>query len=110
MTLTWQRQNIRPRHRFATSQWGVDEKETIIVRVEHDGLTGLGEAVPSTLYGQTLESSEAALGAMARLLGDDPFAIEPITTRLLAAHNDQRAAIDGVDAVLHDWCGKRLGA
>ena len=109
MKLTWQRLNIRPRHRFATSQWGGDERETLIVCIEHDGVTGLGEAVPSTLYGQTLESCEATLAAMKPLLGDDPFAIEPITTRLLAAHNDQRAAIDGVNAALHDWCGKRLG-
>ena len=61
------------------------------------------------MYNQTLESSEAVLAEMQGLLGDDPFEIEPIITRLLAAHDDQRAAIDGVDAALHDWCGKRLG-
>ncbi|MCK4341705.1 MAG: dipeptide epimerase [Phycisphaerae bacterium] len=109
MKLTWQRQQIRPRHRFATSQWGVDEKETIVVQLEHEGLVGLGEAVPSALYGQTLESCEAALGAMRDGLGDDPFALEPILRRLLAEYDDQRAAIDAVDAALHDWCGKRLG-
>ncbi len=109
MKLTHTRQLIRPKHRFATSQWGVDEKETIIVEFEHDGLSGIGEAVPSTLYGQTVEASEAAIDDMAGLLGDDPFAIEPILARLLAAHDDQRAAIDGVEAALHDWCGKRLG-
>lgn len=109
MKLSWQRQLIRPRHRFATSQWAVDEKETLIVQLEHDGVVGLGEIVPSTLYGQTLESSEAALRAMRELLGDDPFAIETIEQRLLAAHDGQRAAVDGVDAALHDWCGKRLG-
>lgn len=109
MKLTWQRQRIRPRHRFATSGWATDEKDTLIVRLEHEGLVGLGEVVPSTLYGQTLESSEAALAALAGRLGDDPFQIEPIVGRLLAAHDDQRAAVDGVDAALHDWCGKRLG-
>ena len=109
MKLTWQRQRIRPRHRFATSQWGVDEKETIVVQIEHDGVIGRGEVVPSTLYGQSLESSEAVLAAVPPLLGDDPLAIEPIVSRLLAAHDSQRAAIDGVDAALHDWCGKRLG-
>jgi L-alanine-DL-glutamate epimerase-like enolase superfamily enzyme len=109
MKLTYVRQRLRPRHRFATSQWAVDEKETLVVRLEQDGLTGLGEIVPSTLYGQTLESSEATLASITRLLGDDPFAIEPTLHRLLAAHDDQRAAIDGVDAALHDWCGKKLG-
>lgn len=109
MRLSWQRQQIRPRHRFATSGWGVDEKETIVIKLEHDGLTGLGEAVPSTLYGQTLESAEAALEVIQGKLGDDPFAVEPIVRRLLDEHDDQRATIDGIDAALRDWCGKRLG-
>lgn len=109
MKLTWQRQRIRPRHRFATSQGGVDEKETIVVTVARDGLVGRGEVVPSTLYGQTLESSEAALADMAGLLGDDPFALEPIVARLIERHDGQRAAVAGVETALHDWCGQRLG-
>jgi L-alanine-DL-glutamate epimerase-like enolase superfamily enzyme len=109
MKLTFRRQQLRPRHRFATARWAVDAKETIVVQLKHEGLAGYGEAVPSTLYGQTLESSEAALAAMALLLNDDPFAIEPTVQRLLAAQNDQRAAVDAVDAALHDWCGKKLG-
>lgn len=109
MKLTWQRQTIRPRHRFATSQWAVDEKETIIVRLEHDGVVGLGECVPSELYSQTLESSEAALTAIAAKLGDDPMRIEPLVRRLLVEHDDQRAAVDAVDTALHDWMGRRLG-
>lgn len=109
MKLTWQRQRIRPRHRFATSGWATDEKETIIVRLEHDGVTGLGEAVPSSLYGQTLESTEAMLAAMTAHLGDDPFEIEIITTRLVEAFDGHRAAIDALDGALHDWVGKKLG-
>lgn len=109
MKLTWNRLYIRPRHRFATSGWATDDKETIIVEIEHDGVVGLGESVPSHLYGQTLESSEAALQAIAGNLGDDPFAIDPILKRLYAEHDDQRATINAIDAALHDWCGKRLG-
>ncbi len=109
MKLTWSRQRVHPRHRFATSQWGLDEKETLVVRLEHDGVVGMGECVPSSLYGQTLDSSEAALIAMSGRLGSDPMAIEPIVQRLIAEQDDQRAAIDAVDAALHDWCGKRLG-
>ena len=108
MKLTHHRQRLRPRHRFATSQGAIDEKETIVVQLAHDGIVGWGEVVPSALYGQTLESSEAALEALAPLLGGDPFAIEPILRRLLAAHDDQRAALAGVDAALHDWVGQRL--
>ncbi len=109
MKLTHRRQRLRPRHRFATSGWAVDEKETIVVQLEHEGIVGWGEIVPSTLYGHSLEASEAALDAAPELLGDDPFAIEPILGRLVEVYDDQRAVVDGLDAALHDWCGKRLG-
>jgi len=109
MNLSWQRLRIRPKHRFATSQWHTDEKETIVVQLEHEGVVGEGEIVPSSLYGQSLESSEAALAAARALLGDDPFAIEAIVRRLTTELSDQRAAMDGLDAALHDWVGKKLG-
>jgi len=107
--LSWTRQTLRPRHRFATSQWAVDEKQTIVVQLEHDGLIGWGECVPSSLYGQSLESSEQTLALIAGQLGDDPLAIEPLVRKLLTQHDAQRAAVDAVDAALHDWAGKRLG-
>lgn len=109
MKLNHRRQTIRPRYVFATSQGGVAEKETIVVEIEHDGVVGLGEVASSTLYGQTLETSEAALNRMAGLLGDDPYAIEPVVARCIAACDAQRAAIAAVDSALHDWVGKRLG-
>jgi L-alanine-DL-glutamate epimerase-like enolase superfamily enzyme len=109
VNLTWSRRTIRPRHRFATSQGCVDEKQVITVQLEHAGRVGLGEVVPSRLYGQSLESSEAALEKMRACLGDDPFALEPILARAIAAAGDQRAAIAGLDSALHDWVGKALG-
>ncbi len=109
MKLTHARLKIRPRYRFATSQGGIDEKEVIIARLEHAGVVGRGECVASTLYGQTLESSEAALDDMAGLLGDDPFAIDAILGRVLARHDAQRAAVAALDSALHDWVGRRLG-
>ena len=109
MKLTWARQRLVPRYAFATSQGRMVEKETIVVRIEHEQLTGLGEACPSQLYGQSLESSESALEQFGPALGDDPFAIDPIVARLIERHDDQRAAIAAVDSALHDWVGKRLG-
>ncbi len=114
MKLSWHRLTIRPRHRFATSQWATDEKQTIVIELEHDGVVGQGEAVPSELYGQTLESSEATLTKIAGdfaagRLPSDPFQIEPIMTYLLGAYDKARATLDGLDGALHDWCGRKLG-
>lgn len=109
MKLTWRRQSLRPRHRFATSQGGVDEKQTLVVALEHAGVTGLGEIVPSALYGQSLQSSEAALERARGLLGDDPYALESIDRRLLRELDAQRATVDGLTAALLDWVGKSTG-
>lgn len=109
MKLTHRRITIRLRHRFATSQGGVDSKQVILTTFEHDGVRGYGEAVPSRLYGQTLESSEAVIDDCAAQLGNDPFAVETTMRRLIDRHDGQRAALAAVDSALHDWIGRRLG-
>lgn len=110
MRLTWRRERLALRHAFATAQGpATSEKEVLVVELEHRGLVGRGEVTPSRLYGQTLESAEAALARIGAHLGDDPLAIEPAVQRLLAHFDDQRAAVAGVDAALHDWVGKHLG-
>ncbi len=109
MKLTWARQHLKLRHFFATARGGIDEKQTIVVCFEHDGVRGWGEIVASELYGQSLEASEAALHEIPPLLGDDPFAIDQILSRLLARFDAQRCAVCGVDSALHDWVARRLG-
>jgi L-alanine-DL-glutamate epimerase-like enolase superfamily enzyme len=109
MKLTWTRQTLKLKYRFATAQASIDEKDTLVVALEHGGVTGLGEVCPSRLYGHSIESSEAALHQIRESLGDDPFLIEPILARLIPPHDTQRATIAAVDSALHDWVGKALG-
>ncbi len=110
MELRWRRQTLRLRRRFATSQGGIDSKETLVLEIEHEGVIGLGEAAPSRLYGQSLEQSEAAFAALRDELRDvSPFAIDATLTRALAAHDAQRAAVAALDSALHDWVARRLG-
>jgi L-alanine-DL-glutamate epimerase-like enolase superfamily enzyme len=108
MKLSHRRQTIRPKYVFATSKVAVEEKATIVVSLEHDGVVGLGEVVPSALYGQSLEASEAALEEMPAVLGDDPFAIDRIINRLIERFDHCRDAIAAVDSALYDWVGKKL--
>ncbi len=109
MRLTWHRQDLVLRHPFTISRSSVSTKQTVLVELEHEGIVGIGEAVPTRYYCQTVESSEAALEGMAGVLGKDPFQIETILNRCLERYDDQRAAVSAVDAALHDWVGKRLG-
>ncbi len=109
MRLSWGRRSVRTRARFATARGGITEREVLDVALEHDGLAGLGEAVPSRLYGQSIEASEAALAEFAEHLGDDPHDIHRVVERCIATRDGQRAAIAALDSALHDWVGKRHG-
>lgn len=109
MKLTWRRQLLRTKYRWATAQGGLNEKETILVELEHDGLSGFGEATPSALFGQSLEASEAALHEAQKLIGDDPFAIVEVLLRLVDHIDSSRDVIAAIETAMHDWVGRKLG-
>jgi L-alanine-DL-glutamate epimerase-like enolase superfamily enzyme len=79
-----------------------------IVRIEHEGIEGLGEASPSHYYGENRELVEVALDAWAPHLGEDPFAFEAIERRLAAVLHGNAAAHAAIDMALYDWIGKKL--
>jgi L-alanine-DL-glutamate epimerase-like enolase superfamily enzyme len=107
--LSWRRQALPLRHRFATARGGIERKETVVVELEHDGLVGRGEATPSALYGETLASCESAVQQMAGEMRGSPWELERLTTELLGRHDGQRAAVAAVDSALHDWVARKLG-
>jgi L-alanine-DL-glutamate epimerase-like enolase superfamily enzyme len=80
-----------------------------LVRIEHDGLTGLGEASPAHYYGENEALVKAALDTWAPHLGVDPFALEAIEARLHGVLQWNGAAHAAIDMALHDWIGRKLG-
>lgn len=116
MRISTRRLTVHTRYpfRIARDEGSVEGSEVnrIIVRLEHDGTAGFGEAAPTAFYGQSLESVEATVERIANtadLLGENPFHAVPIMDRLVDAFDDQRATIAAVDAAIHDWIGRRLG-
>ena len=91
---------------FVISRSAQDTADVVFVELEHDGVTGYGEATPIAHYGQSAESALAYLEAQADALGDDPWALEEIESRLPSEEPAARAAID---AALHDLQGKLSG-
>ena len=83
--------------------------ENTLVRLEHEGHVGLGEASPSHYYGETRALVETALDRWQEDLGDDPFALEAIEARMRGTLHGHGAAHAAIDMALHDWIGKRLG-
>ncbi|MGH7729760.1 MAG: dipeptide epimerase [Candidatus Eiseniibacteriota bacterium] len=80
-----------------------------LVRIEHEGIEGLGEASPAHYYGESRPLVEQALAVWSACLGDDPMALEAIEQRMHETLRGHGAAHAAIDMALHDWIGKRLG-
>jgi L-Ala-D/L-Glu epimerase len=97
---------LRLAETFVISRSSEDEAEVVHVELRHDGASGFGEAAPIDRYEEGAESALAYLEANAGALGDDPFALDEICSRLPSGEQAAKAALD---AALHDLCGKLVG-
>jgi L-alanine-DL-glutamate epimerase-like enolase superfamily enzyme len=80
----------------------------IIVRIEHEGYTGYGEASPDEYYGESPGTVLSCISMFADNIGDDPFILEDITEKLdkiIQLHPSAKAA---VEMALYDIIGKML--
>lgn len=109
MRLTVEPLDLKTRYEFRIAHGAHRDYRNVLVRLEHDGLTGLGEGSASHYYGESYETMRVALDAWAPLLGDDPFALEAIEARLDTGLRWNSSARAALEMALHDWIGKRLG-
>jgi L-alanine-DL-glutamate epimerase-like enolase superfamily enzyme len=91
---------------FVISRSSRDTEDVVQVTLTSSGVRGHGEAAPIERYDESHDSALAYIEEHAGLIGDDPFALEEIMTRLPRKEYAARAAID---AALHDLQGKLVG-
>lgn len=110
MRLEWERFTVRTEHPFTISRSTREELVRIRVRVEHEGVAGLGEAAPTAYYGEDPDSAEAALAAMRPALeeADDPEGLEALEAEIALRAPAASSARAAVSAALHDLWGRRL--
>ncbi len=108
MELEARKATLRMAETFVISRGASDEAEAVFVEVRHEGVSGYGEANPIERYDESAASALAFLEGAGDMLGADPFALESIGARL-AERPGEQAAKAGLDAALHDLCGKLLG-
>jgi L-alanine-DL-glutamate epimerase-like enolase superfamily enzyme len=101
--------DLKLRFPFRISQGVSVGHPNTLVRIEHEGIEGLGEASPSHYYGENRGLIERALDTWTPQLGDDPFALDAIDARMRATLRQHGAARAAIDMALHDWIGKKLG-
>ena len=99
--------DLHLRHTFRIARGASDTRRNVIVELEAEGHTGLGEAAPIRRSHEDPESAAAALDAIAPRLSDTR-AFSQLGAEL--AVKGQRSAEAALDLALHDLAGKRLGA
>jgi L-alanine-DL-glutamate epimerase-like enolase superfamily enzyme len=83
--------------------------ENVLVEIEFEGVVGRGEAAPNVRYGQSQESSLAALRSFELPAGLSPFELEEILEAFRRHAPEQRATHTALQSALWDWTGQRLG-
>jgi len=106
MRLSARKATIELAETFVISRSSQDSADVVYVEIEHDGVTGYGEAAPIERYDQSADSALAYLDEILEELGDDPWALEEIEARLPPGEPAARSALD---AALHDLQGKLAG-
>lgn len=98
-----------PTHPFKIARSEHRSYEHRLVRLEHDGHEGWGEAAPSARYGENAATVDAALEALLPALGDDPYDLEAIERRMNGTLWANASAKTAVSTALHDLLGRRHG-
>ncbi len=109
MKLTYSQYELKLRHVFTIARGSSSVDPVIIVQLQHDGITGLGEAAPSGRYGESVETVQQFLGKLDLQRFEDPFQLESILNYVDGVAQGNYAAKASIDIALHDWIGKKLG-
>jgi L-alanine-DL-glutamate epimerase-like enolase superfamily enzyme len=91
---------------FVISREAQDTADVVHVEIRHGDVSGFGEAAPIERYDESAESALGYVEEHADALGDDPFALDEIESRLPPREWAARSALD---AALHDLQGKLAG-
>lgn len=102
MRITAEPLDLHLRTTFTIAHGASDARHNVLIRI--DG--GVGEAPIVPYYHESPQGVMDYVAQVAPLLGDDPFQLQDVLTRLPRASASGYAAID---MALHDLVGKRLG-
>lgn len=110
MKLRFSPHTLELRHAFTIATSSRTTTPAMLVEVEHDGLTGYGEAAMPPYLGESQATAAAFLRQVDLGRFPDPFRLEEILPAVDALAPGNPAAKAAVDIALHDWIGKKLGA
>jgi L-alanine-DL-glutamate epimerase-like enolase superfamily enzyme len=104
MRITTEPLDLQLRTTFTIAHGASDVRHNVLVRIDE----GVGEAPIVPYYHETPQGVMDYVAQVAPLLGDDPFQMQDILTRLPRA-GASAAGYAAIDVALHDVVGQRLG-
>lgn len=97
------------RHTFTISRWSRDVAANVLVELEADGITGIGEASPNARYEESQQSCMEWLSAFDLSQLKNPFDVEAALQAMDRQGPGNYAAKVALEMALYDWIGKKLG-
>lgn len=110
MKLHWETKILETRWAWRIARGAFSEIRYHYITLEHEGITGYGEAAHNGRYGETLETIGEFLAKAKRVLeAGNPCCYEPLIGKIHELAKGQHAAKAAIDMALHDWAAQRLG-
>lgn len=106
---------VKKRRLFLAHTWTIsrnssDYKDNVFVKIEKDGITGIGEAAPNVRYSEDWEKTINRIESVKAVYDKyDLWQFVDIKNELDSAITDQSCAKCAMDIALMDWVGKKLG-
>lgn len=109
MTLSYKPYPLQLQHTFTVATCSRTQTPDVLVKIEHDGIIGYGEASMPPYLGESIESVCAFLSKVDLSGFNDPMKIEEIMSYVDGIAPGNCAAKASIDIALNDWIGKALG-
>ena len=95
-------------HTWTIARGSSDYKDNVFVKIERDGISGIGEAAPNVRYNETAKKTKMRIESARKLLEDADFLqYDHLIKSLRTAFNDQNCAKAALDMAILDWVGKK---
>lgn len=109
MEFSWKEITLTLRYPFILSDSVITEKKVVFAECSAEGLIGIGEAAPSSYYGETPQTVIAVFEKARPILGNIrfPFSVESLNDELLRSFPDAASARSAMVMAVLDWMGKK---
>lgn len=107
MKLSFQAFELKLKHPFTIARGSSTVRTTVLVRLEHQGITGYGEAAPLARYHESPETVLDFLHKCPISQYPDEFSSERFLDSVEGVAPENYSAKASLDIAVHDWLGKK---